>query len=86
MKILIVEDEQRTAGYLLQGLTENGFTVDVAGQGDDGLHQARTGQYDLVILDVMLPQRDGRIARRRVRVSFPLHRAGRFVRVRPPLV
>jgi two-component system copper resistance phosphate regulon response regulator CusR len=59
MKILVVEDEQKTAAYLRRGLTENGFTVDVAREGEDGLHTALTGAYDLVILDVMLPGRDG---------------------------
>jgi two-component system, OmpR family, copper resistance phosphate regulon response regulator CusR len=59
MRILVVEDEPKTAAYLRQGLTENGFVVDVAQRGDDGLHLARTGNYDLVVLDVLLPQRDG---------------------------
>lgn len=59
MKILVVEDERKTAGYLRKGLSENGFTVDVARDGEDGLHLARSGQYDLLILDVMLPGRDG---------------------------
>src|SRR5205814_4865354 len=59
MRILIVEDEAKAAAYLAKGLTENGFVVDVAGRGDDGLALARTGGYDLVILDVMLPGRDG---------------------------
>jgi two-component system copper resistance phosphate regulon response regulator CusR len=59
MKILIVEDERKTATYLCKGLTENGFTADKVHRGDDGLHLARTGAYDLVILDVMLPERDG---------------------------
>jgi two-component system copper resistance phosphate regulon response regulator CusR len=59
MKILVVDDERKTAAYLYKGLTENGFVVDVARQGEDGLHLARTGQYDLIILDVMLPERDG---------------------------
>ncbi len=59
MKILIIEDERKTAAYLRKGLTENGFTVDLTDQGDEGLHLALTGAYDLVILDVMLPQRDG---------------------------
>jgi two-component system, OmpR family, copper resistance phosphate regulon response regulator CusR len=59
MRILIVEDEPKTAAYLRQGLSENGFVVDVADQGEDGLHLARTGCYDLVVLDVMLPERDG---------------------------
>jgi two-component system copper resistance phosphate regulon response regulator CusR len=59
MKVLVVEDEKNIASYLCKGLTEQGFVVDVAGRGDDGLHAARTGDYDLVILDVMLPGRDG---------------------------
>lgn len=59
MKLLVIEDERKTATYLRKGLAENGFAVDVATQGDDGLRLARTGDYDLVILDVMLPGRDG---------------------------
>jgi two-component system copper resistance phosphate regulon response regulator CusR len=59
MRILIVEDEPKTAAYLQQGLSEHGFVVDVADQGEDGLYLAWTGRYDLVILDVMLPARDG---------------------------
>jgi two-component system copper resistance phosphate regulon response regulator CusR len=59
MKVLIVEDEKKTAAYLRKGLTENGFTVDVADQGGIGLHFALAGDYDALILDVMLPGRDG---------------------------
>lgn len=59
MKILVVEDERKTAGYLRKGLTESGFTVDLAENGADGLHLARTGGHDLVVLDVMLPEKDG---------------------------
>jgi two-component system, OmpR family, copper resistance phosphate regulon response regulator CusR len=59
VRILIVEDEKKTAAYLKKGLSESGFVVDVVDQGEDGLHFARTGDYDLVILDVMLPMRDG---------------------------
>lgn len=59
MKILVIEDERKTAAYLRKGLMENGFTVDLTDLGEEGLHLARTGSYDLVILDVMLPQRDG---------------------------
>ncbi len=59
MRILIVEDERKTAAFLAKGLEENGFVVDVAGRGDDGLHLARTVAFDLVILDVMLPRLDG---------------------------
>jgi two-component system copper resistance phosphate regulon response regulator CusR len=59
MRILIVEDERKTAAYLQKGLTEGGFVVDAASRGDDGLHLAVNHDYDLIILDVMLPERDG---------------------------
>ena len=59
MRILVVEDESKTAAYLRKGLLESGFVVDVSNRGDDGLHMALTQQYDLIILDVMLPARDG---------------------------
>jgi two-component system copper resistance phosphate regulon response regulator CusR len=59
MKLLIVEDEPKTAAYLQKGLAESGFVADVTNRGDDGLHLAASGSYDLVILDVMLPERDG---------------------------
>src|SRR5262249_5383768 len=59
VRILIVEDELKTAAYLRQGLSEHGFVVDVADQGDDGLHLACTGHYALIVLDVMLPACDG---------------------------
>ena len=59
MKILIVEDEAKTGDYLRKGLGEAGFIVDLARDGSDGLHLARTGDYDLVVLDVMLPGLDG---------------------------
>ena len=59
MKVLIVEDEAKTSDYLCQGLTENGFVVDLARNGVDGLHLAASGSYDVIVLDVMLPGRDG---------------------------
>ena len=59
MKILIVEDEVKTGDYLRQGLTEAGFVVDLARDGLDGLHLALNGEYELVVLDVMLPTLDG---------------------------
>ena len=59
MRVLIVEDDDKAAAYLRKGLSENGFVVDVADNGDDGLHVMTTGAYDLIILDVMLPGRDG---------------------------
>jgi len=59
VKILVVEDEPKTAAYLQTGLQESGFVVDVAADGEDGLHLASTNDYDLLIVDVMLPKRDG---------------------------
>lgn len=59
MKILIVEDEPKTGDYLRQGLVEAGFIVDLARDGIDGLHLALSGEYDLIVLDVMLPSLDG---------------------------
>jgi two-component system copper resistance phosphate regulon response regulator CusR len=59
MRILIVEDEPKTAAYLRKGLAENGYVVDVALQGRDGEHLAQTEDFDLILLDVMLPGMDG---------------------------
>ena len=59
MKILIVEDEPKTSAHLRKGLVENGFIVDVAENGSDGFHFATTGDYDLIVLDVVLPEVDG---------------------------
>jgi len=59
MKLLIVEDESKIGDYLRQGLTEAGFVVDLARNGLDGQHLAITETYDLLILDVMLPDVDG---------------------------
>ncbi len=59
MRILIVEDEKKTVAYLKKGLGENGFVVDIASDGEEGSHLATTGEYDLIILDVMLPGKDG---------------------------
>ena len=55
MKLLVVEDEAKTADYLRQGLSEAGFVVDLARNGLDGHHLAMTGDHDLIMLDVMLP-------------------------------
>jgi len=59
MKLLIVEDEVKTGEYLKQGLNEAGFIVDLSHNGLDGHHLAMTEPYDLLILDVMLPDVDG---------------------------
>ncbi len=59
MKLLIVEDQVKTGQYLRQGLSEAGFTAELAADGITGQHLALTGDYSLLILDVMLPGRDG---------------------------
>lgn len=59
MKLLIVEDQPKTGLYLRQGLNEAGFSTELATDGDTGQHLALSGDYDLLILDVMLPGRDG---------------------------
>ncbi len=59
MRLLVVEDEVKTREYLRKGLTEEGFIVDTAATGVDGLHLATTGDYELVILDIMLPGGNG---------------------------
>jgi two-component system, OmpR family, copper resistance phosphate regulon response regulator CusR len=69
MKILIVEDEPKTGAYLKLGLTQAGFSVHVAQEGWEGLRLARTEQYDLVVLDVMLPGLDGWEVMRRIRLE-----------------
>jgi len=59
MRILVIEDESKTAKFLKKGLSEAGFVVDVAGDGLEGLYLAREVDFDLLILDVMLPGLDG---------------------------
>lgn len=70
-KILVIEDEHKAAAYLRQGLTEAGFVVDLARDGEAGLRAARATEYDLVVCDLMLPQRDG------FSIVTELRRAGR---------
>lgn len=59
MRILVVEDEPRMASVIARGLREQSYAVDVAQDGDDGLYQCSINDYDLIVLDVLLPQRDG---------------------------
>jgi two-component system, OmpR family, response regulator len=69
VRLLVVEDEARLARALTRGLTADGFTVDVAPDGDSGLNRAREGQYDAVLLDVMLPGLSGYEVVRRLRAE-----------------
>lgn len=59
MKILIIEDEPKTAAFLSRGFKEEGHAIDIAEDGIDGLHLATTRDYEVVVLDIMLPKRDG---------------------------
>jgi two-component system copper resistance phosphate regulon response regulator CusR len=59
MKILVIEDEPKAGEYMRNGLTEAGYVVDLAANGRDGLHMAQEFRYDLILLDVMMPQMDG---------------------------
>ncbi len=59
MRILVVEDEKKVSSFIKKGLEEESYAVDVAGDGEDGLYMAETYDYDLVILDLMLPKMDG---------------------------
>ncbi|HDR46414.1 MAG TPA: response regulator transcription factor, partial [Geoalkalibacter subterraneus] len=59
MRILVVEDEKKVASFIKRGLEEEGYAVDVAYDGDDGLDLAEHTPYDLILMDVMLPKKDG---------------------------
>lgn len=69
MRVLVVEDERRLASVLKQGLTEQGYAVDLAFDGEEGLALAELEPYDLLILDVMLPVLDGYTITRRLRAA-----------------
>ena len=59
MRILVVEDEKKTASFIRKALQAEGFAVDVCHNGDDGLAATRTTPFDAIVLDIMLPGRDG---------------------------
>jgi two-component system copper resistance phosphate regulon response regulator CusR len=67
MRLLLAEDEAHAGQYLVKGLGENGFLVDWVRSGLDAVHQARSSQYDLIVLDVGLPDMDGWSALREIR-------------------
>jgi two-component system copper resistance phosphate regulon response regulator CusR len=68
MRLLLVEDEEKVARFIVKGLTAERLAVDVAGAGDIGVEMARTYNYDLIILDLLLPGLDGAEALRRIRL------------------
>src|SRR5438046_1129290 len=59
MRVLVIEDDEDTAEFIAQGLVEEGHIVEVEREGDDGLSQALGGGYDVLVIDRMLPRRDG---------------------------
>ena len=59
MRVLVVEDERRLAGILKRGLLEEGYSVDVAYEGEEAQYAAESTPYDLIILDIMMPKKDG---------------------------
>src|SRR5947208_12456584 len=71
MKILVVEDDRKVAGFIEQGLREEGYAVDVAPDGDEATMLAHVYDYDLLLLDVMLPKKTG------LQVAAELRREGR---------
>jgi len=71
MKLLVVEDDRKVAGFIEQGLREEGYAVDVAKDGDEATMLAHINQYDAILLDLMLPKKNG------VQVASELRREGR---------
>ncbi|MDP4504235.1 response regulator transcription factor [Nonomuraea sp. NBC_00507] len=69
MRVLVVEDERRMAAALQRGLQAEGFAVDLAHDGEEGLHAARQGDYDVVVLDIMLPRLSGYNVCKRLRAE-----------------
>ena len=59
MRILVIEDEKKIASFIKRGLTEQNYIVDVAVDGEEGLYLAEINPYDLIVLDIMLPKKDG---------------------------
>ncbi len=69
MRILLVEDDSGVAGFIVKGLTEEGYAVDLSTDGEEGYIRANAISYDLIILDVMLPNLDGMSICRRLRTQ-----------------
>jgi len=69
VRILLVEDESRVAGFIAKGLREQSYAVDIAADGEQALYLAAVNEYDLLILDVMLPRKDGWAVCRELRAA-----------------
>jgi two-component system copper resistance phosphate regulon response regulator CusR len=75
MKVLLVEDDRKVAGFIEQGLREEGYAVDVAPDGDQATMLAHVNEYDLILLDMMLPKKNG------LQVASELRAEGRSIPV-----
>src|SRR3990172_3953460 len=73
MKVLVVEDDRKVAGFIEQGLREEGYVVDVAADGEEATMLAHVYDYDVVLLDIVLPKKNG------FQVASELRREGRNV-------
>ena len=69
MKILIIEDENKVSGFLRKGFAAESYSVEIAGDGAEGSRLARTGEYDAIVLDLMLPKKDGISVLREIRAA-----------------
>jgi len=69
MKILVIEDEKKVASFIRSGLRSEGYTVDSAQDGEEGLFMAQENDYDLIVLDLMLPKMDGIAVCRKLRAQ-----------------
>jgi two-component system copper resistance phosphate regulon response regulator CusR len=69
VRILLVEDESRVAGFVARGLREQAYAVDRAGDGEEAVYLASVNEYDLIVLDVMLPKKDGYTVCRELRAA-----------------
>lgn len=75
MRILVIEDEQKVAAFVRKGLEQEGYAVDVAGDGEEGVYQSENFEYDAVILDLMLPKVPGLEVLKKIRarkVALPV--------------
>jgi heavy metal response regulator len=67
MRILVVEDEKKVAGFIQRGLEEEGYSVDVAYDGEEGVQKAEVQTYDVILMDIMMPKKDGLAAIKELR-------------------
>lgn len=75
MRVLVVEDEKKVASFIRKGLEEENFTVDLAHDGEEGVHKATSSTYDLILMDIMMPKKDGITAIKEIReknISTPI--------------